>query len=150
MSAGVVVEAQEGEGVTSPTPLGTLEDVVRFVLVEQKISSAEISITLLADQEITRLNEQYLGHSGATDVITFPLDSPTDRVVGDIYIGVEQAARQAEELALSVEDELLRLSVHGTLHVLGFEHPEDDQRESSPMYHRQEELLLHFQQRMIS
>jgi len=146
MIRGVGVEAQEGEGVTSPLPLETLEHVVRFVLTEEEIASAEISLTLLGDPDMTRLNEQYLDHSGPTDVISFPLQGPAGVLVGDIYIGAEQAARHADALALPVEEELLRLAVHGTLHVLGYDHPEDDQRETSPMYLRQEELLWRFRQ----
>jgi probable rRNA maturation factor len=150
MSGSVEVEAQAGEDVTSPLPLATLEDVARFVLAEEKVTAAEVSITLLNDQAIERLNRTYLGHSGPTDVITFPFEGPTDVVVGDIYIGVQQAERQAEELSLPIEDEILRLTVHGVLHVLGFEHPEHDQRETTPMYLRQEELLRGFQQRTRS
>jgi probable rRNA maturation factor len=139
-----LVEAQAEEGVEPPLPLARLEEVVRFVLGEEGVGAAELSVTLLDDSGIERLNRDYLQHEGPTDVISFPLAGPGPVVVGDIYIGVAQAARQAQELGISVADELLRLAVHGTLHVLGHEHPEDETRESAPMYRRQEELLERF------
>jgi probable rRNA maturation factor len=141
------VHAQVAGSSAPPVPLSELEDVVRFVLAEEDVSAAEISVTLLNDDEISRLNRDYLGHEGPTDVITFPLEGPVVTVVGDVYIGVEQAARQADELGISIRDELLRLAVHGTLHVLGNDHPTGDDRETASMYLRQEELLRLFEDR---
>jgi probable rRNA maturation factor len=57
-------------------------------------------------------------------------------------VGAEQAARQAAELGVPLDEELLRLVIHGTLHVLGYDHPDsDEERAGSPMYRRQEALL---------
>jgi probable rRNA maturation factor len=134
------VEAQ-AEGVELPLPLEAVERAVRSVLRAEGARAAELSVTFLTDEGIARLNEEYLDHEGPTDVISFPLPDPTGRVVGDVYIGREQAARQAAELGADLREELLRLAVHGTLHVLGYEHPEGEGREESPMYRRQEELL---------
>jgi probable rRNA maturation factor len=58
-----------------------------------------------------------------------------------VYVGAEQAARQAAEAGVGVGEELVRLAVHGTLHVLGHEHPEGDGREESPMFALQEALV---------
>lgn len=138
------VQAQLGEGVDLPLPAAEIERAVRSVLQAEGAGAAEISVTFLRDAEIARLNEEYLAHEGPTDVISFPLPDPTGRVVGDIYIGVDQAARQAAELRVEIRHEILRLAIHGTLHVLGHEHPEGDGREESPMYRRQEELLAAF------
>ncbi len=138
------VEAQLGDGVAAAVDLTLLERVVRYVLAEESVEDAELSLTLLSDGDIARMHEEHLGHEGPTDVISFPLEGPGSGVVGDIYIGVEQALRQAEDLGVSAAEELLRLAVHGTLHVLGHEHPEEDGRETSPMYRRQEELLTRF------
>ncbi len=136
----LAVEAQ-AEGVELPLPLDAVERAVVAVLRAEGARAAELSVTFLSDEGIARLNEEYLGHEGPTDVISFPLPDPGGRVVGDIYIGRDQAARQAAELGAELREELLRLAVHGTLHVLGYEHPEEEGREDSPMYRRQEELL---------
>jgi probable rRNA maturation factor len=147
VSGQIRVHAQVADASGPPTPLEELESVVRFVLEKEEVPAAEISLTLLNDEEIARLNRDYLGHEGPTDVITFPLEGPAGTVVGDVYIGMAQAARQASELGVSIREELLRLAVHGALHVLGNEHPEGDDREIAPMYRRQEELLRLFEQR---
>lgn len=135
------VQAQAAAELPLPLPLEELEQAVLRVLAEEGVDAAEISLTLLDDAEIARLNREYLDHPGPTDVISFPLEAPGVVLVGDIYIGAEQARRQAEEVGAPLREELLRLAVHGTLHVLGYEHPEGPDREGSPMYLRQEELL---------
>jgi probable rRNA maturation factor len=147
MSDDLLVHAQVAGAMAPPVPLEELEEVVRFVLLEEEVSVAEISLTLLDDDEIARLNRDYLGHEGPTDVITFPLEGPVVTVVGDVYIGMEQAARQAGELGVPLREELLRLAVHGTLHVLGNDHPSGEDRETASMYLRQEELLRLFEDR---
>ena len=103
-------------------------------------STAEISVALVDDDCIEVLNERFLERKGATDVLAFSLGDAID-VVGDVYVGFEQASRQAAELGISLAEELVRLAIHGTLHVLGHDHPEDDEREKSPMFALQERLV---------
>ena len=62
-------------------------------------------------------------------------------MVGDVYIAPDVARRNAREQGAGVREELMRLVVHGVLHVLGHDHPEDDSRYASPMWQRQERLL---------
>ena len=62
-------------------------------------------------------------------------------MLGDVYVGYEQAAIQAAEAGVSVEEELARLSIHGTLHVLGYDHPDTEARFSSKMFILQESLV---------
>ena len=83
------------------------------------------------------------GHRGATDVISFGFRGAGRRpiLVGDIYIAPAVARANALGLGVPVREELARLVVHGTLHVLGYEHPEADARTKSPMWKRQERLL---------
>ena len=101
---------------------------------------AEISVTLVDDEEIKRLNREYRGEHRPTDVIAFSLGSP-EQPLGDVYVGAEQARLQAEALGVPVGEELVRLAIHGTLHVLGHDHPDGDDRFASPMYVLQEQLL---------
>jgi probable rRNA maturation factor len=127
--------------------LEELVSAVRWTLSHERAGSVELSLALMTDETISGLNEQYLSHDGPTDVISFPLEQVGDTRIGDIYIGIEQAERQAEELGVPLREELLRLAIHGALHVLGWEHPEDEGRETSPMFRRQEELLRSFLER---
>lgn len=135
------VEVHVGEGVTLPIAAARVAAAVATVLEREGAGPARISLAFVADPEIARLNRDYLSHEGPTDVISFALSGPGEPVVGDVYVGAAQAARQAEELGVPLAEELLRLAVHGTLHVLGHDHPEGDEREGSQMYVRQEALL---------
>lgn len=117
--------------------------VLRVLAAENQGTDAEVSVTFQDDEAIRTLNRWYLGRDHPTDVLAFALGAgPAGHgVVGDIYIGVDRARDQARERDIPVRDELLRLVVHGVLHVLGHDHPEGPERESSPMFRRQEELL---------
>jgi len=141
MMEGIDVEVSVGEGVQSPVDPARVEAAVRHVLREEGIAEAEISVALVSDAEITALNEDYLDHQGPTDVISFALHEEGEAPLGDVYVCVDQATRQAPEYGATPADEVVRLAVHGTLHVLGYDHPEGEGRTESEMFARQEELL---------
>lgn len=122
-----------------PRPL--LRSGVRAALRQHEVREGEVSLTFLGDDEIAALNRQYLRHDGPTDVISFALFEPPEPLLGDIYIGVAQAGLQAATRAIPVEQELLRLAVHGTLHVLGHDHPAGAGRTRSHMWRLQESIL---------
>lgn len=100
----------------------------------------EVSITCLEAPEIARLNRDYLGREGPTDVIAFRLDGD-DELLGDVYLCPEVADRAAGEAGEGLLEEVVRLVIHGVLHVLGHDHPEDEGRWDSPMYRLQERLV---------
>jgi probable rRNA maturation factor len=102
-----------------------------------------ISITFVGRAAITAMNRRYLGHHGATDVISFGFDRQGGRaaVIGDIYICPEVARANAKRQGVSAGEEIMRLVVHGTLHVLGYDHPDSAGRTSSRMWKRQERIL---------
>jgi probable rRNA maturation factor len=86
-------------------------------------SDAELSVVIGDDEWIQDLNRTYLRRDAPTDVIAFPQDAaPTDRIplLGDVAISAETAARQAERLGHSFEEELSILLVHGILHLTGW------------------------------
>jgi probable rRNA maturation factor len=118
-----------------------IRTAARVALVHVGRARAELSITLLADGEIAALNARYLGHDRPTDVLAFSLYERGEDPVGDVYIGYEQALRQAASLGIPLREELARLAVHGTLHVLGYDHPEGEQRMQSAMWRMQEAIV---------
>jgi len=122
-------------------PLERLRWAVIETLGREELSEAEISITFLSDTGARELNRRYLNHDWVPDVLTFVLHGPGDPPMGDIYIGFDQAKRQARDEGVSSDEELVRLAVHGTLHVLGYDHPESPDRHESVMYRRQEEIV---------
>lgn len=113
----------------------------RAVLRHERVPDAALSVTLLDDDAIAGLNRQYLDHQGPTDVISFPLFAEGESPVGDIYVGFDRAVRQAAANDIAVEEELVRLVIHGTLHVLGYDHPDDETRVDSAMWKVQEAIV---------
>jgi len=114
--------------------------VVSTVLAGERISRASISVTFLPTPRMRTLNRKTFGRDRATDVIAFGL--PHDGVItGDIYVCPAVARRAARELDVSEREELIRLVVHGTLHVLGYDHPASARRTASPMWRRQERYV---------
>ncbi len=122
-----------------PIPRELLERGVAAVLEREEVRAGALSVTFMDDPGIQALNREYLGRDHPTDVLAFALHSVGEPVLGDIYIGYDQASRQAEDLSVPLAQELLRLAVHGTLHVLGYDHPEGTERAESEMYRLQEE-----------
>ena len=112
----------------------------RAALADRGVEEGELSITLLDDAAMGAMNRQWKGRDGATDVLAFALHEKGAALMGDVYVGVERAAAQAAELGEPVSRELARLAIHGTLHVLGWDHPEEA-REDSEMWRHQERIL---------
>ncbi len=125
-----------------PAPLSrpAVVRVAEGVLTAER-SAAELSITFLGREGIRRLNRRWLGRDEPTDVIAFPLDLPDGSLAGDVYICPWVAAREARERGIPVRQELVRLIVHGVLHVLGYDHPEGERSVKSAMWRRQERLV---------
>lgn len=109
----------------------------------EHVRDAMLSITFVGRAAMSELNRRYLGHRGPTDVISFGLERSGKRgaVIGDIYICPEVARDNAKRQGVPVGEEVLRLVVHGTLHVLGHDHPTGASRTASPMWRRQERIL---------
>ncbi len=129
------------EDAASRLPTGRLRRAVEAALESEGVREAEISLALMNDESMERLNRQHLDRSGPTDVLAFGLGAPDAPPLGDIYVGWETAQRQAREFDVELEEELVRLTIHGVLHVLGYDHPEGDGREESDHFRRQEALV---------
>jgi probable rRNA maturation factor len=91
---------------------------------------AELSVVLTTDPDIAELNRQYLGRSGPTNVIAFPMLEGEDAglhpgLLGDVVVSVDTAGREAAEAGLEAEEHLVRLLIHGVLHLVGHDHERD-------------------------
>jgi probable rRNA maturation factor len=133
-------------GLRTGVSSARIVDASRAALRAERVGDALVSITLLGRAAMAKLNREHLGHRGATDVISFGFTraSEADPVVGDIYIAPEVARENALSRGVPVREEIVRLVVHGTLHILGYEHPESidaAEREASPMWKRQERIV---------
>jgi probable rRNA maturation factor len=108
-------------------------DVAAFALDKMGIHpDSDLGITLVDEDEITKLHIQWMNLPGPTDVLSFPMDelkpfsaSDGPGIIGDIVICPQFAAKQA--INHSTEDEISLLTVHGVLHLLGFDHVEEEE-----------------------
>ena len=132
----------EGVTVTGPgaLPGRVVASVVQHVLARER-RQALIAVTFLGPRRMRELNARYLRHDCVTDVISFSLPQPDGSAAGDVYLCRHVAARQARHLGIPVRTELVRLLVHGTLHVLGWDHPQGASRTKSPMWRLQERYV---------
>lgn len=129
--------------------VGHLARLSRYVMNEMRLHPAtEMCLRLVDEATIATLNEQWMGHEGPTDVLSFPLDELTPGgddeesdpgYLGDIALCVEYAARQAPDNGNSTLGEVELLTVHGILHLLGYDHAEPD--EHKEMFGLQAQLL---------
>jgi probable rRNA maturation factor len=147
-----------------PLDISRWQHLAHQVLIDEGVRGlAELALLFVGELQMTELNESYMGKTGPTDVLAFPIDAAEAEIVmhgqpqsrgpdrappdpadmplllGDVVICPAVAARQAAEHAGTVDDELALLVVHGVLHVLGHDHADDAQR--AAMQARELELL---------
>jgi probable rRNA maturation factor len=155
-------DEQSDAGVDVPRWVRLAHEVL---LAEGVEGDAELSLLFVDEQAMAELNERFMEKTGPTDVLAFPIDEsgPIGRwpdagstgpdrtepegdeaplLLGDVVLCPAVAARQAPENGASIDDELALLVVHGVLHVLGYDHAEDD--EAARMKARERELLDQF------
>jgi probable rRNA maturation factor len=122
-----------------------VEDVrraVRAAAVAERLEGGEISVTFLDAEAMAALNAAHRDLDRPTDVLAFDLGE-SGAPLGDIYICPAVAAEAAEEMGIGLKEELLRLAIHGVLHLAGHDHPEGPDHEQSEMFRRQEAILAH-------
>ena len=141
---------ESGRGVSEES----LIDVARYALGRMDVHpAAELSIHLVDEPTIEDLHIRWLDLPGPTDVMSFPMDElvpggrpdaaePGPAILGDIVICPEFAKRQAKEARRSYDHELAMLTIHGVLHLLGYDHAEPD--EEKEMFGLQNSLLEDF------
>ena len=91
----------------------------------------EVTVVFLSDRRMRQLNRVWRGKRGTTDVLSFPagqeeFENPGGSNLGDVVISVEQAARQAKDNNLSLEQEIAQLILHGLIHLCGYDHSTDN------------------------
>ncbi len=129
---------------------------VKMILNTLDLSkNTEVCITFLDDNDMRKLNETYRGMKRTTDVLSFPQNgsklmnlntaiaktNPKNLILGDIVISIDTAKKQARFYGSDLEKEILRLIVHGTLHLLGYDHKE---KNDAIIMRKKEKKLLSF------
>ena len=122
-----------------------VKDLVEFALKYQKINNAIFNIIIVDKQEIHKINKIYRNKDSVTDVISFALEDDESfiqtefRVLGDIYVCLEKAKEQAKEYGHSFLREISFLTIHGLLHLLGYDHMTKEEEEI--MFNLEEMIL---------
>jgi len=154
------------EQADQPVAVDRWSELARAALMAEGITSdTEVSLLFVDEQSIAALNERFLGKSGPTDVLSFPIEDEVERsgrspdqggtgpgsietnsdrflLLGDVVICPAVAARNAVEHGASFEDELALLVVHGILHLLGMDH--EVEAEAERMEQREQQLLAQY------
>jgi probable rRNA maturation factor len=124
------VAASARTGIRRPAA-ERLARVARRVVAWEGARRLRVDLTLLDAAAMRRLNRRATGRRGLTDVIAYTMPQPDGSLLGDVYVCPSVAG----------EEELVRLAVHGTLHVLGYDHPDGPGRTRSTMWRRQERYV---------
>ena len=125
--------------------LKDIKRVLKYALKVEKVKNANFNVIFVDNDYIHKLNKKYRNVDRPTDVISFALEDNKEeelsnvRMLGDIYISIDKAREQALEYGHSLRRELSFLSVHGILHLLGYDHMEKE--DEKIMFAKQEEIL---------
>ena len=133
---------------TNIDELDEVKKVIDYAVKKEKLENISFNIIIVDNEYIHNLNKEYRNIDRETDVITFALEdeksfNTTDvRMLGDIYISIDKVRSQAKEYGHSFKRELYFLSIHGLLHLLGYDHmTEEDEK---VMFGKQEEVLSRY------
>lgn len=127
-------------GVTAGVGTVLVHRAVWAVLHGERAQPATIHVNFLSSQRMRALNRRTFGRDCSTDVIAFGL-AHDGRVIGDVYVCPPAARSFARSSGVPLREELVRVIVHGTLHVLGYDHPDHAGSDRSKMWRRQEHYV---------
>ncbi|MPQ24574.1 rRNA maturation RNase YbeY [Bacillus paralicheniformis] len=147
----LILDITDEIGRVPEDQLAEIEKILQFAAAEEGVADgAEVSVTIVNNEEIQKINKEYRGKDYPTDVISFALEEDGEGeieiigadmppVLGDIIISADKAREQAEEYGHSLMRELGFLTVHGFLHLLGYDHMTEE--EEKEMFTKQKEIL---------
>lgn len=147
----LLIDIVDETGSVSEEMLKEVENLLQFAAEREGIQDqAEVSVTIVTNEDIQQINKEYRGKDTPTDVISFALEEEGEGeveivgaeippVLGDIIISADRTREQAEEYNHSFKRELGFLAVHGFLHLLGYDHMTKEEEEE--MFTKQKDLL---------
>lgn len=145
----LAIDNRDREDALEDELLEELQQALSYAAKEEGLEGDyDVSLSLVTAQEIQQLNRDYRGVDAVTDVLSFPLDEEESELfedidlpipLGDIVICMDRVREQAKELGHSDRREILYLSIHSFLHLLGYDHMEEDQKQE--MRYREKELM---------
>jgi len=127
-----------GRYKVSPSLKKKIRTLAKRIIKGEK-RTLQTSLIFIGDAKMKALNSRFRGKEKTTDVLSFPIEANSKKVEGEIYISAPQARRQAPLFGNKAEGEILRLSAHGFLHLLGYGH--HTVKERAEMFKREENYL---------
>jgi len=118
---------------------GLLRTWIKNTIIEEGFNLRELNFIFCNDEYLLSMNQEYLKHDTLTDIITFDNSEKKGEVVGDIFISLERIQENAQSFKVKPEDELHRVMIHGTLHLLGYA---DKGKEAKALMTNKEDLYL--------
>ncbi len=131
------------EYVDEDVDVEKLEKILEKMLDYLGLENVEVSVLLVDNQEIKKLNKEWRKKDKPTDVLSFPVDEETPygcRLLGDIVISIPYAKEHAKEFGNTFQEEMVRLLAHGLLHLLGYDH-EKSEEEAKIMFEKEKDLI---------
>jgi rRNA maturation RNase YbeY len=129
-----------------PTEVFTLEEHFKVkldsVFVQERFQKdVFLSIVFLDDEGLLAINREYLSHDYYTDIITFAIEETDEYLEADIYISLDRVRENAESFSVFFNDELLRVAIHGSLHLCGYK---DKTKQEQQEMRKKEDFYLSF------
>ncbi len=123
-----MIEVQINNETEFDIPSESLRNVVRAIATDHGFTQGEISLAVIDDPSMHRLNREHLEHDYPTDVLSFVFEAE-DSLEGEVIVSADTAKKVAPEYAWPAESELLLYFIHGTLHLVGHDDHEDEARQ---------------------
>ena len=147
MTVNILYDDRQDKMEISDENIEAIEKAVTVCLETEGLDGDfEVSISFVTNEEIRELNKQYRNVDSETDVLSFPMDDDEDAeiiMLGDIVLSTEKIIEQAAEFGHSLEREMLYLVAHSTLHLIGYDHMDDDEKQE--MRQREKEIMKELQ-----
>ena len=118
---------------------GLLRTWIKYTIIEEGFKLKELNFIFCSDNYLLSMNQEFLKHDTLTDIITFNNSENQGEITGDIFISLERIQENANTFNVKTEDELHRVMIHGTLHLLGYT---DKSKEAKALMTNKENLYL--------
>ena len=125
----------------------SLKNAITFVLRKLKLSSKTIYITFISDYKMKKINNEYRQKNTSTDVLSFNYENSSNNIMGEILISMNYCKKNILKNKNSLSKEVIILSIHGILHLLGYDH--DNLENEKIMFELQEKLYSEYKSKFL-
>ena len=125
----------------------SLNNAITYVLKRLKLSSKIIYITFISDYKMKKINKEYRQKNISTDVLSFNYENSSNNILGEILISMNYCKKNILKNKNSLSKEVITLSIHGILHLLGYDH--DNLKNEKTMFELQEKLYSEYKSKFL-